>query len=122
MRQFLCILLLICLPLQSFALQVGVDQPLTSLGWAHEPAHSDDPHHHAEDGAAHYDESDESLAHADEHSAGLQLSILNINGFFFGATPASPGQYLDPASYIPDPFLDEPQRPPAFAPGLAAGG
>lgn len=92
------------------------------LGEPHETAHADDLHHHEEDGSVHYDVSADSLEHADEHSACLQFSLLALNGTVFGAKPVSLGDYPDPASYLPNPFLDAPQRPPAFAPGFAAGG
>ena len=89
---------------------------------AHEISRADDLHHHEEDGVAHYDGSDESLEHAYEHSAGVQVSVLSFYGVFLGSKLVSLGDYPDPATHVPNPFLDDPQRPPAFAPGLAAGG
>jgi hypothetical protein len=122
-RLLFCILLLICLPLQSFASQIaGVWAP-NAASLAHVADHPEDLHHHHEDdGTIHYDESDESLQHAHEHSTPSQLLLLSPGLLPFTAHAACAADFPDPASHIPDPCLDEPQRPPAVAPGLAAGG
>ncbi len=91
-------------------------------GLSHEMEHAAELHHHEGSGAIHYDDSEASIAHADEHSAAAQFSLLNGASMIVSASPFSFADYPDPASYQPDPFLDDPQRPPAFAPGLAAGG
>lgn len=79
-------------------------------------------HHHEDDGSIHYDESDESLDHAQEHSSppqpvGVALPYMT----FSPERPVSEsGMYV--ARAVPEPFLDGPHRPPAFALGHAAGG
>lgn len=123
MRRLFCLLLLVCLPLQSLASQ-------TAGAWAASLAlltHDTDPaaqlhHHHEEDGSVHYDNSDESVEHADEHSAAPQLIVLASSVMQFSHVAATLADYPDPASYLPEPCLEDPPRPPSFAPGLAAGG
>ena len=122
MRRLLCLLLLICLPLQSFASQIAGLRALEVAGLAHEIERSEELHHHDDDGSTHYDDSDESVTHADEHSTPAQLTLLQPADLLFNLSPNSLADYPDPASHIPDPCLDAPQRPPSFAPGLAAGG
>jgi hypothetical protein len=122
-RQFLCLLLLICLPLQSFAAQIDGVRALNAAVPSHEFEHAEDLHHHHEDdGSVHYDNSDESLEHADEHSPANQLSFLSPGIVSFEQAAVSVADYPDPASALPNPCLDDPPRPPSFAPGLAAGG
>ncbi|WP_426106661.1 hypothetical protein [Massilia sp. TSP1-1-2] len=89
---------------------------------AHDAARMAQLHHHDGDGAIHYDDSDESVAHAGEHSAPVQLFLINRLHSVLSVSLFSLADYPEPASYIPYPFLDDPQRPPAFAPGLATGG
>ncbi len=115
--------MLICLPLQSFASQIaGVWAP-NAASLAHVADHPEDLHHHHEnDGTIHYDESDESLQHAHEHSTPSPLLLPSAGLVSLLQDVASVADYPEPASYIPDPCLDDPQRPPSFAPGLAAGG
>lgn len=123
MRRLLCILLLICLPLQSFASQLVGLQSLRVSGMVHEVERLAQLHHHHDGhGSAHYDESDESVAHADEHSGVVQFSVLNRSNLDFRVSLSSFFDFPDPASYVPNSFADDPQRPPAFAPGLATGG
>lgn len=122
MRRLFCLVLLICLPLQSFALQfAGVRLAVT--GTAHQLEHADDVHHHHhDDGEVHYDESNESAHHSHESSTAMQHLLPKTQAALFSPLIASLADRVDPAAYIPDPFLDDPQRPPAFAPGFAAGG
>lgn len=123
MRRLFCILLLICLPLQSFAAQFdGVRTP-PAAAVSHALAHDQSQlHHHDDDGTVHYDESEASLEHAADQSSPVQFSLINPGVIAFMLPAASLADYPDPVSYIPDPCLDDPQRPPSFAPGLAAGG
>ena len=88
----------------------------------HEIERLAESHHHDGHGSVHYDESDESVAHADEHSRVLQLSLLNRVSTAFRVSLSALVDFPDPASDVPNPFLDDPKRPPAFAPGLATGG
>lgn len=122
MRRLLCLLLLICLPLQSFASQIAGLRSLELAGLAHEIERSEELHHHDDDGSTHYDDSDASVTHADEHSSPVQLTLLKPSDLLFNLSQDSLADHPDPASPISDPCLDDPQRPPSFAPGLAAGG
>lgn len=122
MRRLLCLLLLICLPLQSFAAQIAGVR-MAAPGTAHQLAHADDVHHHHHDsGKVHYDESDESVQHSHESSSTVQQLLPKAACVLFCPLIVSIAYPLRPVSYIPDPYLDDPQRPPAFAPGLATGG
>ena len=122
MRRLFCLLMLICLPLQSFALQAAGVR-LAGTGTIHQLAHVDDVHHHHhDDGKVHYDESGESVQHSHEASASAQHLLPKAMSVLFTPLLMSLGDRADPPSYIPNPYLDDPQRPPAFAPGLAAGG
>lgn len=116
MRRFFCLLLLICLPLQSFALQGG---QLLSAGIAHELQHDQGvQHHHDEDGSVHYDQSDESEQHAAEHSASSHS--VWAPAALPPPMPEAAARLLargEPARSIPAPFLDGPHRPPAPALG-----
>lgn len=124
MRRLFCILLLICLPLQSFSMQVGGMQVFAgdSLEHALEHAQEIEHHHHEEDGSVHYDDSQESMEHTQEHAAASAQCLLDTQ-----CLPLEPRRLLTkiaPAfqSTIPNPDLEDPQRPPVFAPGIAAGG
>ena len=122
-RRLLCLLLLICLPLQSYASQIAGLRSLELAGLAHEIERTEElHHHHDDDGSTHYDDSDASLTHAEEHSTPVQLTLLKPADWLFNLSQDSLADYPDPAWQLPDPCLDGPQRPPSFAPGLAAGG
>lgn len=122
MHRLVFLLLLICLPLHSLALQLAGVQTQASAGAATETGMAADLHHHDDDGSVHYDDSAESIAHADEHSAGTQCFLLHPSAMVFSLSLSSGIDYPDPVSYIPTPWQEDPQRPPAIAPGLATGG
>lgn len=113
MRRFFCLLLLICLPLHSFALQGGL--PL-SAQIVHELEHDQgiQHHHHEDDGSIHYDQSDESAQHAQDHPASPHSAWSPAPHVF---TPAaarlSARVALEPSRFVPEPFHDGPHRPPA---------
>jgi len=116
-RRYFCLLLLICLPLQSFALQGG---RLLSVGIAHELQHDQgiQHHHHDEDGSVHYDKSDESEQHVAEHSASSHS--VWVPAAAPPQMPVAAARLLaqaEPVRFIPAPFLDGPHRPPASALG-----
>lgn len=95
-----------------------------AVSLAHELVHEEGihHHHHADDGSVHYDESDESLDHAHEHSSPSQPVGFGISRL---ALPAGqPVSELGPytAQAVPAPFLDGPHRPPALSLGHTAGG
>lgn len=122
MHRLLCLLLLICLPLHSFAAQIAAIG-LASAGAQHQLAHSVDlHHHHHDDGEVHYDDSDASVDHTHEHAATVQLLLPAPASLIPPLQIASLADPAEPVSHIPHPYLDDPQRPPAFAPGLTAGG
>ena len=125
MRRLICLLLLLCLPLQSFALPGSalLSAALGGPGIAHELDHAAQiEHHHDDDGSVHYDDSDESEQHIDDYSSSTQVAHLAVL-----LQPVAPNQCATavddaPACFIPTPFPDSPLRPPALSPGFAAGG
>lgn len=116
MHRLICILLLICLPLQSFAMQGGV-LPAglgSEQGLTHVLAHAEEiQHHHEDDGSMHFDDSAESVQHIHDHCSSVQAAFLAEP--FTHIAPAQPASETGDATarYIPDPFLDSPLRPPA---------
>ncbi|UVW27121.1 hypothetical protein [Massilia sp. H6] len=110
MRRIFYLLLLLCLPLHGFAMQGGL---------AHAQAL---PHHHHDGGPAHYDGSDESLEHMQEHSCSPHPAGLSLPSPII--PPEQQVSKLAPfvARAVPEPFLDGPRKPPRLAPGHAAGG
>jgi hypothetical protein len=111
------------MPLQSFAMQLGGGHALVENGLLHELEHDHGiEHHHDEDGSVHYDDSDESKEHVQHHCAspchflltGMTSPVVNPGGQ--GEAPRSA------QSFVPDPDLEDPERPPVFAPGTATGG
>lgn len=124
LRRIVYLLLLFCLPLYGYAMQSGLPSAAGATSLLHQVEHDEgvQHHHHEEDGSVHYDESDESLDHAQEHSspaqpAGFGLPSLTV-------PPEQPVSETKPylARPVPEPFLDGPHRPPARTPGPAAGG
>lgn len=123
MRRILHIFLLLCLPLYGFAMQGSLPLVGGAPLLVHEIEHDEGiAHHHEDDGTVHYDESEESLAHVQDHStppqpAGFGLPQLSV-------PPERLVSRLGPyvARAVPEPFLDGPHRPPAFSLGHGAGG
>lgn len=81
---------------------------------AHAPGHvQGTSHHHDDDGSVHYDDSDESIQHAQDHSACQpnfalpSVTIASLNFVRSTAVPALPGNVPSEV------FLERPQRPPA---------
>lgn len=115
MRKLLCLLLLVCLPLQSFALQGSA---LLSEGLAHTLQHEQGvQHHHARDGVVHYDDSDASHEHAAKHAAASSLPWSTAPHFFLPALPAGTHATTNPPCFLPDPVPDGPHKPPSIALG-----
>ena len=119
MRRLICLLLLMCLHLQSFALQAGAAMSGDTVNVAHEVAHEENiqHHHHDDDGSLHYDNSDESAQHTLDHSNCQQPA-----GVWISTLPPTPDQVVSVTApefscFIPDPYLDSPLRPPALALG-----
>jgi hypothetical protein len=118
-RRFICLLLFLCLPLQSFAVQGGAPLFGSAGGGsiAHEVDHAAEiAHHHDDDGSVHYDESDESVQHIQDHSSAAQAAHPATP--FHPVAPEQPARVFAgmAARFIPDPYLDSPLRPPARAP------
>lgn len=122
MRRLLCLFLLICLPLHSFAMQLGGVHALIGSGLVHEVVHDQGiEHHHDQDGSIHYDQSDESEQHVQEHCGAAQF-ILPVS--FSATLPGTPQgeRPLVRPTFIPHPHLEDPDRPPVPAPGFRTGG
>ncbi len=118
MRRFFCILLLLCLPLQGFAMQWGMawasDAAPPAQEVVHEVMHEEHiSHHHEEDGTLHVDDSEESVQHVQDHSVPPQPVTLTAS-----LAPIAPPELVSPVvaervQIIPDPMLECPHRPPA---------
>lgn len=123
MRRLLCILLLLCLPLQSFAMHGGALAFGSDAGLVHDLAHDERvQHHHEADGSVHYDDSDESAQHVQDHSTSPQAADIILSKM-----PAVPERLVSVlkaefSRFIPEPFLDSPLRPPSPTLGHAAEG
>lgn len=78
-------------------------------------------HHHEDDGSVHYDTSDESLAHAQDHSCAQPVG-LHLLSLSFPPEEQAYALASFIAAPVPEPFLDGPRKPPRHAPGHAAGG
>lgn len=123
MRRIITIFLLLCLPMYGFAMHGGLSPANGLPSLAHAVEHDEGiSHHHEEDGSVHYDASDESLDHAQEHSCSPQAASISVPTLSF-----APGQRLSERAAlttlaVPEPFLDGPRKPPRHAPGHAAGG
>lgn len=117
MRHLLCLLLMLCLPLQSFALQwEHVLAGETTL--AHEIEHDEHvPHHHDDDGAIHYGDSDESARHAQDHPGSPQPAAIPLT--VQAGTAAELVSLVRPhgPAPMPDPLLGCPHRPPSASLG-----
>ena len=123
MRRILYILMLFCLPLYGFAMQGAVPPATGVASLVHVLDHDEGvSHHHEHDGSVHYDDSDASLEHTQEHSCATQPAGCGLprSFLFFGKATAQRGSYV--AALVPDPVLEGPHRPPAFPLGHDAGG
>lgn len=118
MRRLLCILLMLCLPLQGFAMQWGAAIQTSEMSLLHEVLHEEQvSHHHESDGSIHYDHSDESSQHIQDHSSSPQPA-----GLIVALNSAPPLQLVSVlhsefTQFVPDPLLDSPHKPPTFALG-----
>ena len=126
-RRIIHILLLFCLPLYGFAMQGGLPRDGGGASLAHQLEHKIEHdqgihhHHHEEDGSVHYDESDESRDHAQEHSSTSQPAGFGLARMTFPPeqSVSELGAYI--AHSVPEPFLDGPHRPPASTPAKLPG-
>jgi hypothetical protein len=125
LRRIVHILLLLCLPLYGFAMQAGLPTAVGTTSIIHELDHEDGVHHHhhhKDDGSVHYDESDESLDHAQEHSTSSQSAGVSFSRLSVPAEQLVSELVPYVAQAVPEPFLDGPHRPPASSLGQTAGG
>lgn len=99
-------------------MQWGQALQADNLSFAHEVLHDEQvSHHHEDDGSIHFDTSDESVQHVQDHSCSPQPT-----GLFASELVAAPVQLVETivvaeVTFIPDPMLEHPHRPPAFALG-----
>lgn len=125
MRRFLCLFLLVLMPLQAFAQQGGWTVAETKTGAsgvtvkvsqeiAHEIAHvNGESHHHDDNGALHFDKSTESSQHLAEHGAGnapvagLPSTHMPPVSFRRLTLAISPFEFI-----VPEGLPECPQRPP----------
>lgn len=115
MRRLFCLLLLICLPLQSIAMQgqwlsVGAASDLM-----HEIAHDEGVLHHHHNGSSnmHFDDSDESVQHVLDHSTTPQTidpPAPMPAPVFIELISLAHGER---SQFLPEPLPDCPHRPPA---------
>lgn len=118
MRRLFCILLMLCLPLQGFAMQwpmaLASDAAPLAQEVMHEVMHDAHvSHHHDDDGTLHIDDSDESEQHIQDHSSPPQPATLPA--LLLPLAPPGPVFTVPTAlvQYIPDPMLELPHRPPS---------
>lgn len=123
MRRLVYIFLLVCLPMYGFAMQGSLTPAAGGSSLTHEVEHEQGVyHHHEDDGSLHYDQSEESLDHAQEHSSPSQPADFDLPYLTVPAEqPLNELGFYIPRS-VPNPFLDGPQKPPALALGHAAEG
>lgn len=113
MRRFVCIFLLLLLPLHSFAMQGGWSPLGNAFDLAHEAEHLEGTsHHHMDDGSVHYDDSGESAQHHAEHAASCHAVALPSTGMPQVALIAQPFVRGEVRQYIPERVPEQPQRPP----------
>jgi hypothetical protein len=113
-RRFLCILLMLFLPLQSFALHMGGNASAMGFDIGHEIDHLVGASHHHDDdhGSVHYDNSGESAHHFAEHAAGASCIALPSTAVLPCPIALSSIVIPDPGHYLPEPFPERLQRPP----------
>ncbi|MFC0253628.1 hypothetical protein [Massilia consociata] len=123
MRRIVHILLLLCLPLYGFAMQGGAQHAYGVATLAHLLEHEEGvQHHHDDDGSVHYDDSEASRDHAQDHSSCAQPATCS-----FQPRTVPPEQLVTrvpvhPEQPAPEPYLDGRRKPPRHALGHAAGG
>lgn len=93
-----------------------------SLEHVLEHAQEIEHHHHDEDGSVHYDDSQESTEHTQEHAAVSAQCLLDTKCVALEPRRLQTKVVPTFALSVPNPDLEDPQRPPVFAPGIAAGG
>ncbi|HKY00938.1 MAG TPA: hypothetical protein VJM53_00125 [Burkholderiales bacterium] len=112
MRRYLVYLLMLCLPLQSFAALAPFEHGGTS-DLLHEMHHDQQlSHHHDEHGQMQHDRSQESDEHMADHACcHAALAFFSFISFKM-ARPESASPPTFRAPYVGDADLEQPQRPP----------
>jgi hypothetical protein len=111
-RRFLCIFLMLLLPLHSFAVQDGAFALEKAFDIAHELDHLEGVSHHHDEHGTHYDDSGESAKHFAEHSASQPCVALPSIAVPIPANEPLVAARGDLGNYIPNPIPERPQRPP----------
>lgn len=114
MRRFLCIFLMLLLPLHGFATQVGWHASENAFDIAHEADHLAGASHHHDDehASVHYDDSGASDKHFAEHAASHQCAALPSTAVPPAAMAPTTFAVADPGHFLPSPFPERLQRPP----------
>lgn len=95
-------------------MQWGQAMELADFSFTHEVLHDERvSHHHDDDGSIHFDVSDESAQHVQDHCCSPQPG-----GLFVPELLSPPPQLVETIpvaeiTFIPDPMLEHPHRPPA---------
>lgn len=114
MRRIFCILLMLLLPLHSYAMQSGWYSSASAFDIAHEVDHlAGAEHHHGDDhGTVHYDNSSDSSSHFAEHSAGHSCAALPTSVIPPLTLDLLDSIDVEPMHFISDPTPERLQRPP----------
>jgi hypothetical protein len=105
---------MLVLPLQALALQDGLHIDAHAYDLQHDLAHQHGlSHHHDDHGNIQYDDSAESKQHAADTACCHHFASIVSSDIFI--SPESPSEAVNraPATGIPPPFLERPQRPPS---------
>lgn len=116
MRRLFCLLLLVLMPLHSFAMQGGWHSSgSAAFSIAHEIDHLMGASHHHDDehGGIHYDNSSASSEHLADHSAAHGCAAIPPSVVDLIAVRAVRTSQMQPQHYIPDPDPRRLQRPPS---------
>lgn len=123
LRRIFYVLLLLCLPLYGLAMQGGLPHTDASASLAHALEHEKGVyHHHDVDGSVHYDQSDESIEHVQDHSCSSQPAGSSMAALAVPPEQQIVGRTPFLAQAVSEPYLDGPRKPPRHALGHAAGG
>lgn len=116
MHRFVCIILLLLLPLHGYAMQIGWPSALANYNIVHEIEHlqAKHHHHHIDSGMSHYDDSTESATHFADHGACANVAAIPSSVALGLISVPSAREAGEPSYFIPYPFLERPQRPPSF--------
>lgn len=115
-RRFVCLFLLVLLPLHGFAMQGGwISSGKAAFSIAHEMDHLTGTSHHHDDehGGIHYDDSQASAEHLSDHSSAHGCAAIPPSAVLLLAARAARTTETQPQHYLPDPYPQRLQRPPS---------